>query len=193
MLKSTVILVFDKLMVGHIPTVCTTQLNKPRATRHNEKVRTTDLQHKERRLYKLHSFFMLYITFAKNLISEGWQYFKGSWYLGSTTAGSWNESRKFCQEKGADLIIINSIQDFSLTQEFARKFRDGRWIGLSDLEQEGVWRWVDGSLLNTSFWYPGEPNNKGSTEHCAVVNYYNRLENWNDFSCSEKCYCICEK
>uniref|UniRef100_A0A8C6SUX3 C-type lectin domain-containing protein n=1 Tax=Neogobius melanostomus TaxID=47308 RepID=A0A8C6SUX3_9GOBI len=136
------------------------------------------------RIYILNT---IIICISENLISEGWQYFKGSLYLGSTTAGSWNESRKFCQEKGADLIIINSIQDFSLTQEFARKSYRTRWIGLSDLEQQGVWRWVDGSLLNTSFWYPGEPNNKGSTEHCVVVNYYNGRDNWNDYSCSEKC------
>uniref|UniRef100_A0A8C6X061 C-type lectin domain-containing protein n=1 Tax=Neogobius melanostomus TaxID=47308 RepID=A0A8C6X061_9GOBI len=48
---------------------------------------------------------------TKTLEKKGWQYFKGSWYLQSTTKQSWNESRKFCQEKGADLIIINSIQE----------------------------------------------------------------------------------
>uniref|UniRef100_A0A8C6SSX5 C-type lectin domain-containing protein n=1 Tax=Neogobius melanostomus TaxID=47308 RepID=A0A8C6SSX5_9GOBI len=130
----------------------------------------------------------LIILYPFNLTSEGWQYFKGSWYLDSTTEQSWNESRKFCQEKGADLIIINSIQE----QGFARKFHGYRWIGLSDLEQQGVWRWVDGSLLNTSFWYPGEPNNMGS-EHCGVLYFSDTLDNWNDYSCSKKCYCICEK
>ena len=30
------------------------------------------------------------------------------------------------------------------------------WIGLSDLEREGTFRWVDGSPLNYTSWAPGE-------------------------------------
>uniref|UniRef100_A0A8C6UDA8 C-type lectin domain-containing protein n=1 Tax=Neogobius melanostomus TaxID=47308 RepID=A0A8C6UDA8_9GOBI len=128
--------------------------------------------------------------FSENHTSEGWEYFEGGWYLGSNTKQSWNESRKFCQEKGADLIIINSIQE----QEFARTtFYGVRWIGLSDLDQEGVWRWVDGSLLKISFWDPGEPNNYESSEHCGSLFSDDRIQNWNDGNCSWKCYCICEK
>ncbi|KAK7891338.1 hypothetical protein WMY93_023301 [Mugilogobius chulae] len=81
-----------------------------------------------------------------NFTTSGWVYFKGSMYLKPDTWQNWHESRKYCQQRGADLIIINNVQE----QEFATE-RFGRliWIGLSDLEQEGVWRWVDGSLLNT--------------------------------------------
>ncbi|KAK7891331.1 hypothetical protein WMY93_023294 [Mugilogobius chulae] len=85
---------------------------------------------------------------AKSQYNLGWMYFGGNMYLGSKTKQSWQESRKYCQQRGADLIIINNVQE----QEFANKvFGLNVWIGLSDLEEEGVWRWVDGSLLNTRF------------------------------------------
>ncbi|KAK7891332.1 hypothetical protein WMY93_023295 [Mugilogobius chulae] len=42
---------------------------------------------------------------------SGWKYFRGSMYLGSDTEQSWYESRKYCQQRGADLIIINNAQE----------------------------------------------------------------------------------
>ncbi|KAK7925833.1 hypothetical protein WMY93_008143 [Mugilogobius chulae] len=79
---------------------------------------------------------------------------------------TWQESRQYCQQRGADLSIITSVQE----QEFARvAFKEHRWIGLSDLEQEGVWKWVDGSQMNTSesFWYK---ENQTVWEMKTVVN-----------------------
>ncbi|XP_055007523.1 CD209 antigen-like protein D [Boleophthalmus pectinirostris] len=123
-----------------------------------------------------------------NHMSEGWLYFQGSFYLGSITERSWKQSRQYCQEKGADLLIINSDQE----QVFAHRiFKGRRWIGLSDQEEEGVWKWVDGSPLNTSFWNSQEPNDKGG-EDCGEF-YFSTLDNWNDNDCSEIATFICEK
>ncbi|XP_055008085.1 CD209 antigen-like protein E [Boleophthalmus pectinirostris] len=124
-----------------------------------------------------------------NYTSKGWVYFQGSVYLGSTTR-SWQESRKYCQKRGADLIIINSDQE----QKFVHSlFPNNRWIGLSDLEEEGVWKWLDGSLLNISFWSVGEPNDGIGNEDCAEIMYRDRLSNWNDLSCAEERDFVCEK
>ncbi|XP_055769394.1 C-type lectin domain family 12 member B-like [Salvelinus fontinalis] len=39
---------------------------------------------------------------------EGWRYFDSSLYFLSTETKTWEESRQDCQERGADLVIINS-------------------------------------------------------------------------------------
>ncbi|KAJ0059066.1 hypothetical protein NL108_007438 [Boleophthalmus pectinirostris] len=125
-----------------------------------------------------------------NYASEGWVYFQGSVYLGSTTAQSWEQSRQYCQQRGADLIIITSVQE----QTFASTFSGRRWIGLTATQSERrKWRWVDGSQLNTRFWYSGEPNNKDNHEFCVETNFRGTGNTWNDESCTEKLLCICQK
>ncbi|XP_055007520.1 CD209 antigen-like protein C isoform X1 [Boleophthalmus pectinirostris] len=124
-----------------------------------------------------------------NYASEGWVYFQGSVYLGSITEQSWEQSRQYCQERGADLIIIKSDQE----QTFASTFTGHRWIGLTATQSEPrQWRWVDGSQLNTRFWASGEPNNKYN-EYCTETKTKNTGKGWNDLKCSEKRPCICQK
>lgn len=89
-------------------------------------------------------------------------------------------------------MIINDRGE----QEFICTFKMFFWIGLTDRETKGTWKWVDGTLTTTGFWSPGEPNGAAidSTEDCAEVNGNNNPEkNWNDLRCSKRRHWICEK
>ncbi|KAL6466573.1 hypothetical protein MHYP_G00243770 [Metynnis hypsauchen] len=77
---------------------------------------------------------------------EGWKKFGSSHYYISTEKKSWSAARQACREKGADLVVINSREE----QEFIYKENKYVWIGLSDAESEGRWKWVDGSPLSTA-------------------------------------------
>ncbi|XP_061073717.1 CD209 antigen-like protein C [Conger conger] len=75
---------------------------------------------------------------------QGWKQFSSKCYYFSTEMKSWMKSRRDCLRRGADLVIIESDEE----QEFITKYiQDYYWIGLSDLETEGTWLWVDGTLL----------------------------------------------
>ncbi|KAM9363206.1 uncharacterized protein ABDE67_014185 [Symphorus nematophorus] len=78
---------------------------------------------------------------------QGWEYFSCSFYHISSLEKSWQESRDDCLQRGADLVIINSKEE----QEFTRRFMKRMWIGLTDRETEGTWKWVDGTPLTTRF------------------------------------------
>ncbi|XP_059407723.1 CD209 antigen-like protein E [Carassius carassius] len=114
----------------------------------------------------------------------------------STESKSWSDSRQYCRDRGADLVIINTEEK----QRFISSLVKERvWIGLSDRENEGVMKWVDNSTLNKGFWLNGEPNNYAGKEDCIELNYYrgnmelSLLNNWNDLTCSDKKKGICEK
>ncbi|XP_042620388.1 C-type lectin domain family 4 member M-like isoform X1 [Cyprinus carpio] len=113
----------------------------------------------------------------------------------STELKSWSDSRQYCRDRGADLLIINTEEK----QRFISSLVSERvWIGLSDREQEGIMKWVDNSPLKQGFWLKGEPNNTDN-EDCIELNYnrekpgWSPLTSWNDCSCSEKIKGICEK
>ncbi|KAG7999447.1 hypothetical protein GBF38_000097 [Nibea albiflora] len=144
-------------------------------------------------------------------LQEGWVYFSGSLYYNSSVEKSWNQSRDDCQQRGADLVIINSKEEqkwrtacnclyctygddcFSVNKDFIRSFQKQMWIGLSDNETEGTWKWVDGTLLTTSYWKSGEPNHAVPEEDCAVIRKSDSEKNWYDDTCYRKNYWMCEK
>ncbi|XP_045070729.1 CD209 antigen-like [Coregonus clupeaformis] len=76
---------------------------------------------------------------------DGWRKFDCSCYFLSTEEKTWEESRQYCLKRGADLVIINSREE-----QVRERERGGVvWIGLTDRQREGTWKWVDGTTLTT--------------------------------------------
>ncbi|XP_073730765.1 uncharacterized protein [Misgurnus anguillicaudatus] len=104
------------------------------------------------------------ITEERNQL-DGWIYYQSSLYFISSEQKNWNESRSYCKEKEADLIIINNKEE----QDFIMTFGKIKvWIGLTNNDEEGRWKWVDGSTLTTRFWVSGEPSG-GTKENVSVT------------------------
>ncbi|XP_040892217.1 CD209 antigen-like protein C [Toxotes jaculatrix] len=130
------------------------------------------------------------LTDLVNRLQQGWVYFSGSVYYISSIKKNWEESRNDCLQRGADLMIINSKEE----QDFVAQVNDSMWIGLTDRETEGTWKWVDGTPLTISFWVSGEPNSFESTEEdCAELRYHGTVESWNDKPCNYQILWVCEK
>ncbi|XP_056592929.1 asialoglycoprotein receptor 1-like [Triplophysa dalaica] len=118
--------------------------------------------------------------------SDKWIKYNFSFYYISSEEKSWTDSREDCKERGADLVIINSIEE----QEFMQNATAGYgfnpfWIGLR--KEEGLWKWIDETTLKTSFWIDGYP--RSDNHYCARTS----SSGWSDFSCDAKYGWICEK
>uniref|UniRef100_A0A673KEY4 C-type lectin domain-containing protein n=1 Tax=Sinocyclocheilus rhinocerous TaxID=307959 RepID=A0A673KEY4_9TELE len=110
-----------------------------------------------------------------------WIYYQSSFYYMSNERKSWTESRQDCKKRRADLIIINNReeQDFVKNNTVKREF----WIGVTDIDVEGNWKWVDGSTLTSG------------VENCAVtyLTQWPDLLGWLDVKCNNAYQWICEK
>uniref|UniRef100_A0A3Q0R664 C-type lectin domain-containing protein n=1 Tax=Amphilophus citrinellus TaxID=61819 RepID=A0A3Q0R664_AMPCI len=130
------------------------------------------------------------LSSAAHYIQQEWKYFSHSVYYISSIKKSWNDSREDCLQRNADLVIINSREE----QTFMRQFKKRAWIGLTDTEKEGTWKWVDGTQPTISYWGTDEPNSdKGRDEDCGEIQFFERENCWNDTPCDTEKVWICEK
>ncbi|XP_028284172.1 collectin-12 [Parambassis ranga] len=106
---------------------------------------------------------------------------------------NFDESFQFCTNRSSHMLIINDNEEYL----FVRNTITGKgyfWLGLTDREEENVWKWVDGSIPVFKKWKPGQPDNwthgHENGEDCAGL-VHNAL--WNDFYCTDRIGFICER
>jgi len=80
---------------------------------------------------------------------------------------SWTSAKKACEADGAYLTTVTGEDEAA----FIAGLCDDRYmyLGASDHEEEGVWKWVDGSPWEFTHWMPGQPNDySGSEDYLAT-------------------------
>ncbi|XP_045561153.1 uncharacterized protein isoform X2 [Salmo salar] len=124
---------------------------------------------------------------------EGWKTSVSSCYYTTTMIKTWEESRKDCNERGAHLVIINSREEQTFINGLYGPGNE-TWIGLTNVDTEGTWKWVDGTPLTTAYWKTGKPSSYlGANQDC--VEFFHRssdLGEWNDEECHKPNNWICE-
>eukprot|EP00092_Neocalanus_flemingeri_P012622 GFUD01013604.1.p1 GENE.GFUD01013604.1~~GFUD01013604.1.p1 ORF type:complete len:435 (+),score=106.74 GFUD01013604.1:103-1407(+) len=142
-----------------------------------------------------------------------WVLFSGLCYYFSakTETATWDEAKKTCKrmQKDSNLVMPKTQKENDYLKQ-VNNLTEGSavhpdiWLGGSDIEDEGVWKWVDGSTIPQSLqddnWALGEPNNAyGGTQHC-LAKYFrggrgtrnSRTDRfWDDAVCDAKKQFIC--
>ena len=99
----------------------------------------------------------------------------------------WNDAKKACETEEGHLLIIEEKKE----NDFIKKIIDDHtWLGLTDVENEGFWKWVDNTFLLWSDWAEGMPSNRGTDNYA----HYHSKKNysWNDNYNRNRMYFICE-
>ncbi|XP_045103860.1 collectin-12-like isoform X2 [Portunus trituberculatus] len=103
--------------------------------------------------------------------------------------GYWQANRK-CSQDGARLIVFKNPEEEEIVSEAVNP-SEPYWIGLTDRQTEGVWRWADRSKLTYSNWDSGQPNNymRGNKDQDCVMLFNGH---WNDHQCQDALRFICQ-
>ena len=114
--------------------------------------------------------------------------YNGHWYELYDYHMLWDDAKTFCEERGGHLATIT---DASEQAKMVELIQGGSFctyfIGCSDAETEGVWKWVTGEPFSYENWDRGanEPNNTVDNSdygHIMAVKYglYKEVGEWND-------------
>ena len=66
------------------------------------------------------------------------------------------------------------------------------WIGINDIEQEGIFVAVDGSKISYTNWHPGEPSPSGDGEDGVEIRGWDNGR-WNDVGIDKRNKFVCSK
>ncbi|XP_027868965.1 killer cell lectin-like receptor subfamily F member 1 isoform X1 [Xiphophorus couchianus] len=90
---------------------------------------------------------------------------------------TWEESRRFCKKRRADLVIIDDLQEQEFVNKHIKYYYDpshGYWIGLQHVNN--TWTWVDGRVNTLGFWAKNWISTPGP--HAIVIPERNPKECW---------------
>lgn len=90
---------------------------------------------------------------------------------------TWYEAEKICYNLGGHLVTITSEEEQNTVCNLLKNTKDGEiWLGATDSQNEGTWKWITKENFNYSNWNSGEPNNDNNEDYAQM---YKRGK-WND-------------
>jgi hypothetical protein len=135
-----------------------------------------------------------------NLTEEtrtGWIYVEDQAFLVTQTAGempvpasryeivtgarTWSAAKADAEARGGHLATITSEEEWTVVFNLFGSNLDRCWLGGTDEQQEGVWKWVTGEKWDYSKWASGEPSNSRDNEDCLEI-WSEQNYTWNDLS-----------
>jgi len=103
----------------------------------------------------------------------------------------WSEAQGMCERKGLVLARIDSKRaSRALFREATAVARDAWWLGYSDRDEEGRFRWREGDVGAFTYWDKGQPNNRSCNEDCVALRE-GKQGRWHDTPCNQHRPFIC--
>jgi len=93
--------------------------------------------------------------------------FNGIYYKVVASSACWHCARRQCETMGGRLAVAPNAEAAAFLAELA----DGRvlWLGASEEDQPGMWRWVDGAEMTWNRWAPGYAADDEGRAHCLAL------------------------
>ena len=105
---------------------------------------------------------------------------------------SWNAAKSACEGMGGYLAAITTEYEMQFISGIIPKKTESNhivWIGGTDQDSEGLWKWVSGENFTYSNWKgKAEPNNWNDEDYLQI----DENPGWNDANGTQLCYYLCE-
>ncbi|XP_053380330.1 perlucin-like protein [Mercenaria mercenaria] len=142
-------------------------------------------------------FVILTLVLGARCCPDGWIQHSLSCYHFSHDLETWPGADYMCEKMGGKLVEIETAAENAYLTPIVDSQKHNYWIGLSDVQEEGIWMWMESkeklSTTGFSHWYPNQPDNSEANENCATINF-DVGGKWNDWHCNGKeANYICEK
>ncbi|KAL4217850.1 hypothetical protein ACF0H5_022589 [Mactra antiquata] len=133
---------------------------------------------------------------------DGWLAYKGSCYMFyDENKVDWMEAVRYCKLHGSEIVVIESRLENIFLKYYARKLFNGKltknttlfWLGASDSDIEGIWKWIvtDEELTYFDPNFMGDKTPDNHKDCLAMPGSYDF--DWRDVPCTERLgYAICE-
>ncbi|MBQ2688367.1 MAG: peptidoglycan-binding protein [Clostridia bacterium] len=105
-------------------------------------------------------------TFAPSASAE----FNGNKYEIYDVNMSWSEANAKCEELGGHLVTVNNEDEMNAVHQLMSQGQYAMyWLGITDEDQEGVWKDITGKVLVYTNWRAGYPDNDNNVEHYGLI------------------------
>ncbi|XP_056388369.1 pulmonary surfactant-associated protein D-like [Hyla sarda] len=102
---------------------------------------------------------------------------------------NYNTAKAVCVKRGGQLASPRNAVENDAVNRIQTQLNARPFLGINDLQQEGIFKYPDGKNIAFSNWSDKEPNNEFGVEDCVEM-YENGK--WNDKNCNEKRLIVCE-
>ncbi|MBA3899945.1 MAG: HYR domain-containing protein, partial [Bacteroidetes bacterium] len=113
--------------------------------------------------------------------------FEGHTYFLSNAMALPEDAHETAVALGGHLATISSAAENAFVSSLSPNYM---WIGFTDRDVEGTFKWVTNEPVTYTNWAPGEPNNAGN-EDWAVINWGGSAK-WNDWLYTVSAYYVVE-
>ena len=111
--------------------------------------------------------------------------FDGHYYhLYTAPVDSYEAAQAFCQERGGYLASVTSYEENQFLYGYIldQGLTEYAWLGGSDADEEGLWRWSSGEPFDYTNWSDGEPNDDLDGEDHMAMHCLLEGGMWNDIA-----------
>uniref|UniRef100_A0A8C2SXV2 Macrophage mannose receptor 1-like n=1 Tax=Coturnix japonica TaxID=93934 RepID=A0A8C2SXV2_COTJA len=122
---------------------------------------------------------------------KGWMKHGFYCYSIGELPATFSEAKRICEENKAHLAtVIDRYEQAFLTSVIGYKPVKYFWIGLSDMEEQGTFRWAGGDPVIFTHWNMGMP---GSEPGCVAMRTGTSAGLWDILNCEEKNLFLCKQ